>query len=136
MNVDLHMHSYGTGKPPGLTITYQPVDRLKPDPANPRRHSRSQIRQIARSIEAFGFNVPILVDADLNVIAGHGRLLACAELGIREAATVRLDHLTPAQARAFMIADNRLTASLAICGCLGVIAFYAATLLIPRPSPR
>jgi ParB-like chromosome segregation protein Spo0J len=94
MNVDLHMNSKTPGKPPGLTITYQPVNRLKPDPANPRRHSRTQIRQIAKSIEAFGFNVPILVDADLNVIAGHGRLLACAELGISEAATVRLDHLT------------------------------------------
>ena len=136
MNVDLHMNSKSPGKPPGLTVTYQPVNRLKPDPANPRRHSRTQIRQIAKSIEAFGFNVPILIDANLNVIAGHGRLLACAELGISEAATVRLDHLTPAQARAFMIADNRLTASLAIYGCLGVIAFYAATLLIPRPSPR
>jgi hypothetical protein len=53
--------------------------------------------------------VPVLVDADLNVIAGHGRLLACRELGWTEVPTLRLDHLTAAQARAFMIADNRLT---------------------------
>jgi ParB-like chromosome segregation protein Spo0J len=69
----------------------------------------SQIRQIANSIEAFGFNVPVLVDAELNVICGHGRLLACRELGWTEVPTLCLDHLTPAQARAFMIADNRLT---------------------------
>ena len=67
-----------------------------------------QIRQIANSIEAFGFNVPILIDRDGNVIAGHGRLLACRERGITEVPTLCLDHLTPAQARAFMIADNRL----------------------------
>ena len=53
-----------------------PVDRLKVAPKNARHHAAKQIRQIANSIEAFGFNVPILVDADLNVIAGHGRLLA------------------------------------------------------------
>jgi len=91
-----------------LAITYRPVDGLKLDPANPRRHSRTQIRQIANSIEAFGFNVPILIDRDGNVIAGHGRLLACRERGITEVPTLCLDHLTPAQARAFMIADNRL----------------------------
>ena len=51
----------------------------------------------------------MLVDAQLNVIAGHGRLLACGELGMDEVPTLRLDHLTPAQARAFRIADNKLT---------------------------
>jgi len=61
------------------------------------------------SIKIFGFNVPVLVNADLNVIAGHGRLLAARDLGITEVPTLCLDPLTPAQARAFMIADNRLT---------------------------
>jgi DNA modification methylase len=88
---------------------YCRIDALKPDPANPRRHTRKQVRQIAESIKAFGFNVPILIDRDGNVIAGHGRWLACRELGITEVPTLCLDHLTPAQARAFMIADNRLT---------------------------
>jgi DNA modification methylase len=92
-----------------LTISHRPVDELKPDPANPRLHSKKQIRQIARSIEAFGFNVPILIDRDGKVICGHGRLLACRELGWTEVPTLCLDHLTPAQARAFTIADNRLT---------------------------
>ena len=51
---------------------------LKPDPANPRRHSKKQVRQIADSIRVFGFNVPVLIDRDGSVIAGHGRLLAAA----------------------------------------------------------
>jgi DNA modification methylase len=99
----------GCGRTKPLTLIYRPIEELKPDLANPRLHSKKQIRQIAQSIETFGFNVPVLVDAELNVIAGHGRLLACRELGWSEVPTLRLDHLSPAQARAFMIADNRLT---------------------------
>jgi ParB-like chromosome segregation protein Spo0J len=71
-----------------IEVIYRPVGQLKPDPANARRHSRKQIRQIAGSIEAFGFNVPILVDAELKVIAGHGRLLACRELGRADVPTI------------------------------------------------
>jgi DNA modification methylase len=92
-----------------LTVTYRRIEELKPDPANPRRHSKKQIRQIAESVKAFGFNVPILIDRHGNIIAGHGRWLACRDLGSTEVPTLCLDHLTPAQARAFMIADNRLT---------------------------
>ena len=92
-----------------MLIVYRAIDQLTPDPANPRRHSKKQIRQIAESIRIFGFNVPILIDREGKVIAGHGRLLACRELGVIEVPTLCLDHLTPAQARAFMIADNRLT---------------------------
>jgi len=92
-----------------LSVVYRRIEELNPDPANPRRHSKKQIRQIANSIKAFGFNVPILIDRHGNVIAGHGRLLAAQELGMTEVPTLCLDHLTPAQIRAFMIADNRLT---------------------------
>jgi ParB-like chromosome segregation protein Spo0J len=92
-----------------MAVIYRPIAELKLDPKNPRVHGRRQIRQIARSIEAFGFNVPVLVDADHKVIAGHGRVMACRQLGWTEVPTVRLDHLTKAQANAFMIADNRLT---------------------------
>lgn len=88
---------------------YQPITGLKLDPNNPRVHSPRQIRQIARSIQAFGFNVPVLIDANLKVIAGHGRLLACRQLGWGEVPTICLEHLSAAQAGAFMIADNRLT---------------------------
>src|SRR5438067_4219341 len=98
-----------TTAPKELRIVLRPAEELKPNPANARIHSKKQIRQIANSIEAFGFNVPVLVDAELNVICGHGRLLACRELGWTEVPTLCLDHLTTAQARAFMIANNRLT---------------------------
>ena len=80
-----------------------------PDPRNPRAHSAKQVRQIERSMEAFGFNVPILINQDLQVIAGHGRLQAARNLGWSEVPTIMLEHLTEAQAKAFMIADNRLT---------------------------
>ena len=97
------------GRPRRLQVVYQPIGELKPDPKNSRLHSKKQIRQIANSIKTFDFNVPILVDRYGNVIAGHGRLLACRELGMTEVPTLCLEHLTEAQIRAFMIADNRLT---------------------------
>ena len=96
-------------KPAGaefLNMVYRPIEELKLDPANPRLHGKKQIRQIANSIKAFGFNVPILIDGNGKTIAGHGRLLAARALGMAEMPTVCLDHLSPAQVRAFMIADN------------------------------
>jgi ParB/Sulfiredoxin domain len=74
-----------------LAVDYVPIDQLKPDPRNTRVHSKKQIRQIARCIESFGFNVPVLVGANLNVIAGHGRVLAAKHLGLTEVPTIRLD---------------------------------------------
>ena len=67
--------------PRDIAIVYQPVSALKLDPRNPRVHDRKQIRQIARSIEAFGFIVPILMDASGKIIAGHGRISAAQLLG-------------------------------------------------------
>ena len=78
-----------------LNIVYRRLEELKPDPANPRRHTKKQIRQIADSIKLFGFNVPILVDCNGKIIAGYGRYHACLLLGITEAPTLCLDHLTP-----------------------------------------
>jgi DNA modification methylase len=92
-----------------IEVVYRGIETLRPDPRNPRRHSQQQVKQIAESIQAFGFNVPILVNRDLQVVAGHGRLLACRELGWTEVPTISLDHLSEAQAKAFLIADNRLT---------------------------
>jgi DNA modification methylase len=92
-----------------LEIVYRTIDDMKPDPANARQHSKKQILKLANSIETFGFNVPVLVDAELNVVAGHGRLAACRSLDLVEVPTLCLDHLSPAQLRAFMIAENRLT---------------------------
>jgi ParB-like chromosome segregation protein Spo0J len=96
------------GSGPSLTVVWRRVETLRPDSANPRVHSPKQVRQLARSIEAFGFNVPILVNRGLRVVAGHGRLLAARQLGLSEVPTILLDHLSEARTRAFMIADNRL----------------------------
>jgi DNA modification methylase len=101
--------SAGARRPELLKLIHRRIDEIKPDAANPRRHSKKQIRQIAASIEAFGFIVPILIDRDGNIVAGHGRWLAGRDLGFTEVPTLCLDHLTPAQACAFRIADNRLT---------------------------
>jgi DNA modification methylase len=100
----------GGGKSPrSLAIIDLPITELEPDPQNPRQHSPKQIRQIALSIKTFGFNVPVLIDSTGKVIAGHGRLLAARQLDLDKVPTILLDHLNEAQARAFMIADNKLT---------------------------
>lgn len=92
-----------------LEVVNRQIVELTLDPKNPRLHSKQQIRQIQRSIEAFGFCVPVLLDGHRRVLAGHGRILACQRLGWQEVPTISLAHLTEVQARAFMIADNRLT---------------------------
>ena len=102
------MYTSTPASPAGLEIICRPIVELRPNAVNPRQHSKKQIKQIAKSIKKFGFNGPILVDHAGNVIAGHARLLACRELGIDEVPTLCLDHLNPAQASAFMIADNKL----------------------------
>jgi len=92
-----------------IAVVNRPINEMRLDPKNPRIHTAKQIGQIAQSIQTFGFNVPILVDANGKVIAGHGRLLACQQLGWNAVPTIALEHLTEAQANAFMIADNRLS---------------------------
>jgi DNA modification methylase len=92
-----------------LEVIYLPTKSLKPHPQNPRVHKDKQVGQIAQSIKAFGFNVPILVDERHHVVAGHGRLLAARKLGWDTVPVIRLNHLTESQYSAFLIADNRLT---------------------------
>src|SRR5580700_8837327 len=92
-----------------IQLDYRPISELKLDPSNPRIHSPRQIRQIARSIDSFGFNVPVAIDSDGKVIAGHGRVFAAQRLGWTEVPTICLSHLSEIQARAYMLADNRLT---------------------------
>ena len=84
------------------------VETLRPYARNARTHSKKQIRQIAQSIERFGFCNPMLVDDQRQIIAGHGRLAAARLLGIKEVPTVRLAHLSEAEKRAYILADNRL----------------------------
>ncbi len=84
------------------------IDRLVPYARNARTHSKEQILQLRSSLREFGFVNPVIVDKDLNIIAGHGRVLAAKEEGIAEVPCVFVEHLTEAQKRAYIIADNRL----------------------------
>ncbi len=92
----------------GLRIDYKDPGGLNPRARNPRTHSAKQVRQIAASIEQFGFMSPVLVDSKGGIIAGHGRVAAAKLLGMSDIPTVRVDHLGPTQIRAYVIADNRL----------------------------
>lgn len=91
-----------------LQVTYKKVDDLIPYAANSRTHSGEQIAQIAASIREFQFTNPILIDGEGTIIAGHGRLLAARKLGMEEVPVIVLDHLSKAQQRALVIADNQL----------------------------
>lgn len=84
-----------------ITVVNRKISELKLDPRNPRLHGRKQLQQIGRSIEAFGFNVPVLIGANGNVLAGHGRVHALLMLGRSEVPTICLEHLTEAQARLY-----------------------------------
>jgi DNA modification methylase len=85
-----------------------PIERLVPYERNARTHSAEQLAQIAESIQEFGFTNPILVASDDGILAGHGRLAAAKDLGLAEVPVVVLDHLTPTQRRAYVLADNKL----------------------------
>src|ERR1700681_447878 len=100
--IGMHMH------PMAQRIELWPIDKLIPFARNPRTHSEAQVTQIAASIAEFGFNNPILVDTKAGIIAGHGRLLAARKLQLTEVPIIFLDHLTDAQKRAYVIADNQL----------------------------
>ncbi|WP_395140356.1 site-specific DNA-methyltransferase [Schlegelella aquatica] len=89
-------------------IEHWPIDKLLPYVRNARQHSDEQIAQIAASIAEFGFVNPILIGADGVLVAGHGRLAAARKLGLATVPVVVLDHLTPTQRRALVLADNRL----------------------------
>lgn len=91
-----------------MNIERKPVEELRPYPNNARTHSRKQISQIAKSIERFGFNNPVLIDDQNQIVAGHGRVQAAKRLGMKEVPTVRLSHLTPVEVRAYVLADNKL----------------------------
>jgi len=94
-------------------ITVERIERrsihgLIANPQNARLHSEEQIRQIAASIAEFGFVNPVLVGPDHVIIAGHARMAAARHLALDEVPVIVLDHLTPAQRRALVIADNQL----------------------------
>ncbi|MBW2650659.1 MAG: site-specific DNA-methyltransferase [Deltaproteobacteria bacterium] len=83
------------------------ISDIKPYPGNAKAHPREQIKKIARSIREYGFQVPILLDKDNVIIAGHGRLLAAQQIKMKTVPAVRMDHLTDTQIKAFRLMDNR-----------------------------
>lgn len=91
-----------------LKVEQRAVTDLIPYAANSRTHSDAQVAQIAASIREFGWTNPILIDGEGTIIAGHGRLMAARKLGLDEVPAIVLDHLTKAQQRALVIADNQL----------------------------
>ena len=92
-----------------LRIEWVPIAALRRNPRNPRRHGDRQRRLLKQSIKAFGFISPVIADDDGYVLAGHARLDAAEELGMQEVPVLRVSALSPEQAKAFAIADNRLT---------------------------
>ena len=97
-----------TGPNIDIQIEHWPIERLIPRVGNPRTHSRAQIASIAASIKEFGWTNPVLVDGDDGILAGHARLLAAGKLDMKECPVIVLRHLSPAQRRALIIADNQL----------------------------
>jgi len=91
-----------------LDIVVEKITNLNPCPSNARTHSKKQIKQIAASMAEFGFTNPVLIDEEKKIIAGHGRVAAAKQLGLKIVPTIKLDHLTKEQIRAYMIADNKL----------------------------
>jgi len=84
------------------------VQKLIPYAANARTHDDAQVAQIAASIKEFGFTNPVLIDGENGIIAGHGRLMAARKLGMETVPVIVLDHLTDAQRKAYILADNKL----------------------------
>ena len=84
------------------------IEKLVPYVNNARTHNPQQILKLRSSLREFGFINPVIIDREHNVIAGHGRILAAKEEGIKEVPCVFVDYLTPAQKKAYILADNRM----------------------------
>jgi DNA modification methylase len=91
-----------------LQIAWRPLGELIPYAHNPRTHTDAQVAQIAASIREFGWTNPVLVDGENGIIAGHGRVLAARKLGLQRVPVIELSHMSEAQKRAYVLADNQL----------------------------
>ena len=91
-----------------LEVQYLPINSVTPYERNVRTHSKDQIKQIARSIETFGFINPVLIDKEGVLVAGHARLQAAQQMGLKVIPTICIDQLSEAEKRAYILADNKL----------------------------
>jgi len=91
-----------------LEIIYRSTTELIPYARNSRTHSDEQVAQIMASIREFGFTNPVLTDGENGIIAGHGRIMAAQRMSLEQVPTIELSHLTEAQKKAYIIADNKL----------------------------
>src|SRR5262245_4119921 len=101
---------YGSSEPTkrALTVTMRDIATLKPWQNNDRKHDKKQIDQIHESIRVFDFTVPVLFDAENNILAGHGRVEAAKLLGMKTVPTIAIEDLSEEQRSAYVIGDNRI----------------------------
>ncbi|MEO0548283.1 MAG: DNA methyltransferase [Pseudomonadota bacterium] len=110
-------------------VEHAPLSSLKPSPRNARTHSKAQIKQIAASIEEFGFTNPALIDETNSILAGHGRVEAAKLIGMTDVPIVRIEHMTETQKRAYVIADNQIALKAGWDEAILAIEFDALTAL-------
>jgi ParB-like chromosome segregation protein Spo0J len=91
-----------------MQVEYLPVRALRPHSKNAKKHPRKQLEKLAQSIKAFGFNNPVLINDENQIIAGHGRVEAAKLLGMETVPTCKISHLSEAETRAYILADNKL----------------------------
>lgn len=94
-----------------LNIVYRQIKDLKPYKKNAKKHTKEQVEKIANSIKEFGFTQPVIIDKNMSVVAGHGRILGAKKAGIKNVPTVMLEELTEEQIKAYRLVDNKLNES-------------------------
>ena len=94
-----------------LNIVYRQIKDLKPYKKNAKKHNKEQVEQIANSIKEFGFTQPVIIDKNMSVVAGHGRILGAKKAGLKNVPTVMLEELTEEQIKAYRLVDNKLNES-------------------------
>ena len=94
-----------------LNIVYRQIKDLKPYKKNAKKHNKEQVEQIANSIKEFGFTQPVIIDKNMEVVAGHGRILGAKKAGLKSVPTVCLEDLTEEQIKAYRLVDNKLNES-------------------------
>lgn len=94
-----------------LNIVYRQIKDLKPYKKNAKKHTKEQVEKIANSIKEFGFTQPVIIGKNMEVVAGHGRILGAKKAGLKSVPTVCLEELTEEQIKAYRLVDNKLNES-------------------------